>query len=527
MNFLLKTLKAIGYGVVFLLSLLLFIRLTFDLNQYIPQVEDRVSNQIGAALKLNELNFVGLFDLHLKQATLTFPPDSDYEDKRKAFQDYLKAKKTAKESNALPPKKVPPPPYPSEVCLNDTTVSVDLIDLIFGHHLKGHGSAIAFDCLDRETLVTEGAENLLSADFKWVKKGNFFKPRPNKNSEIKLNINLSRSLLKSLDFIQKVSPLKIEGDVALRAQLDLVMSSRQQLLLQKTSGEIHLEGGGIKLSEGAINGFEVPPTNVDVIRLDLKIKSGKVELEEVITKGADLKTDITGSITLKKLWKKSSLKAHAALGLEADLIKKIENFSTITTLFKKYFKPMPDGGYKVGILLNGKLNRPRPSARQFSPYSKEGRTKFRQKQADTKQSNRSARGRSRASTRVNKPYNSQSKPTKYAPPPIEPTRKTAPRIKKRRKTSKKARRSKRKKKANKRGRRGQRNNQDHLEELDEDSLVEEEDQDDDEGSEDEGGQEEESDREESDESDDEIAGDESEGGEDEEKAGDDRALEGE
>ena len=526
MNFLLKTLKAIGYGVVFLISVLLFVRLTFDLNQYIPQVEDRVSKHLGAALKLNELNFVGLFDVHLKQATLTFPHDSDYEDKRKAFQDYLKAKKAAKENSALPPKKVPPPPYPSEICLNDTTVSVDLIDLIFGRHLQGRSSAIAFDCLDRERAVLEGAENLLSAEFKWVKRGHFFKPKPNKNSEIKLDVNLNRSLLKSLDFIQKVSPLKIDGDVTLRAQLDLVMSSRQQLLLQKTSGHIHLEGGGIKLSEGAINGFEVPPTHVDVIRVDLKIKSGKIELEEVITKGPDLKTDITGSINLKKLWKKSGLKAHVALGLEADLIKKIENFSTITSLFKKYFKPMPDGGYKVGILLNGKLNHPRPSARQFSPYSKEGRTKFRQKQADKKQINRSTRGRSRASSRTSKPY-TQAKPTKYNPPPIEPSLKPSSRVKERGKNSrKKASRATRKKKRNKRARRAQRNKQDQVEELDDDSI-EEEDGDEDEGAEDEGGHEEEGDREESDEEDDEAAGDEGEGGEDEDKAGDDRALEGE
>lgn len=158
------------------------------------------------------------------------------------------------------------------------------------------------------------------------------------------------------------------------------MTRRGSLQQRKGDGEVQIEISQLRNEEGMIGMLELPKMSLGDIKADLKLKQGTIHFNEFTIRSSDLTGEVTGSVGIRSALSRFSVKSHISLELSPEFVKNTPDIKKIAMLQRKFFKPK-GAGYHVGIDLRGAASRLRPSAREYSPYSKEGRAQQREQRA--------------------------------------------------------------------------------------------------------------------------------------------------
>ena len=114
-----------------------------------------------------------------------------------------------------------------------------------------------------------------------------------------------------------------------------------------------LELNGVSVKGLTIKGFDIPPVRFKTVTADLKISGSRIDIDDVIFMGKDLKGSVKGSITLTKFIKHSKV----------DLDVEIDSSSALLENYKILLgdKLTSDGKLKTkikGTLTNPRVNIP-------------------------------------------------------------------------------------------------------------------------------------------------------------------------
>jgi hypothetical protein len=201
------------------------------------------------------------------------------------------------------------------------------------------------------------------------------------------------------DFLQTSLPMPLKGKLTSHGEGHIVIGKLGRLQIKKSNALIKVEGTGLKTEATTVSALELPAVNLGDLNAQLKLDRGQLDLEEFKSQSEDIKGEFTGHLKLFGAWARTVLNLHISMDLSAEFIRKNPDVKTIATLQRRYFTRRGDGGYDVGILLKGRVNKPRASAAKNSPYSKEGRSL-----------NRNARNNEQAE----RPAKRRNRPTKQA-----------------------------------------------------------------------------------------------------------------
>ena len=399
MNVIKWILKALGALLLLLTLTLVAVYLTVDISRLTPSLERIVSHHTGAEAKLEGLTWASLNRLHINRVTLTWPLSPEEE---QAWSRYRAAKRAQRESGdkeGASAEALERPLPALAVCATSLDVGLGLWSLLGDESLDLDFDGRLLSCLDDPTEPLEGATRRLTAQLSWRHdKGGVFGAVPKSGVEVKLKGALSDLPSSELTPLLKRLPLEVKGSVNASFDLTLPLNKRGSLKPRQGDGELLIEGQALSNGKGLVGAFEVPPLKLGALRAQLRLTQGTLYFEEVTTRSSDLTGELTGSVGIRSSLQRLAVKAHLSLELSPELVKATPELKTIAMLQRRFFKPK-GGGYHVGVELKGAVKRLRSTPREFSPYSKSGRSQQRQKRSSTRVKPSARRGRARPASR--------------------------------------------------------------------------------------------------------------------------------
>ena len=388
MRYLIKAFKAFIYFIFFLVVTLIALRFTLDINQLKPRIEKLISEQTGAETTIQSLELSGMLGVSMPLIELVFPHSPERQLEWESYDEYVKATKLAKKEGTPAPEEVKMPLPMLQLCAQQTEFTVtpsSLLSLVFGGELSGGLDSKLFDCDLSAEPLTESTPQRIHAEFSTLYQSS---ESPRKRSrELNFVINLNEVELRDNELIVDQSPIKVNGALSLEGRGSLSFGRRGKLLLKKSTGEVKVEITGLSTEAGHIQALELPKLKLGQFTTELKLDRGKLQIERLETKSAELDGEVTGYIQLSGALARSGLNLHIAMNMSSAFIRKTPEVKTISQLRKRYFKSNADGGYRLGVLIKGRVSKPRVSATQNSPYSKEGRRLKRQTRGAKKRVN--------------------------------------------------------------------------------------------------------------------------------------------
>lgn len=402
MNLLLKISKAALYFISFVCFTLVALRLTLDLNELKPNLEKFISLKTGTKCQLKDLGFQGMLGLSLTSLELTFPLSPDQEAEWDKFRSYLRARREAKESGKAEPEPMKAPAPAPKLCLQNSQIDFglgDVLSVVLGGQIEVSGESKLFTCGDVESESDPNGNRYLSftASTQWDGVGT-----PRRAQDVAISYKLNEIDLADVDFLQDYLPLNLKGNMQSQGQGHLVIGKLGRLQIKKSNASIKIEASGLKTDATTINALELPAVSLGDVNASLKLDRGQLDLEEFKTQSEEIKGEFTGHLKLFGAWTRTVLNIHISMDLSAGFIRKNPDVKTIATLQRRYFTRRGDGGYDVGVLLKGRVQKPRASAAKNSPYSKEGRSLSRNSR-NAKQNKRSIQRRNRPKVKPRKP----------------------------------------------------------------------------------------------------------------------------
>jgi type II secretion system protein N len=385
MRYLVKALKAILYLIFFVLITLVALRFTLDVNELKPRIEKLVSEKTGARVDIESVELSGTLGLSIPMIDLIFPHSPERQAEWDAYDEYLKAKKLAKKSGTVEPEEVTKPLPMLQLCAQQTKITVDplsLLSLAVGGEVSGTLDSKLFDCELSSTPLTESAPKRLHVEFNTLYGQSA--ERRKRTRELNVNVTLNDLELRDNQLMVDQSPIKVNGTISLEGQSTLAFGRRGKFLLKKSTTKLKLDIAGLSTEAGRISVLELPALKLGQLSAEFKLDRGKLQIDKLSTKSTELDGDITGYLQLSGAFKRTGLNLHIALDMSSEFIRKNPDIKGMSQYRKKYFKANSDGGYRVGMLIKGRIGKPRVSASQNSPYSKEGRRLKRQSRGASK-----------------------------------------------------------------------------------------------------------------------------------------------
>ncbi|MBN2038539.1 MAG: type II secretion system protein GspN [Spirochaetes bacterium] len=168
------------------------------------------------------------------------------------------------------------------------------------------------------------------------------------NIDIGLFSALFNKSVKGNTFIQniKYSQDKTTVNTVLNSDFDLDFESYSQY---PSKGNINLVLQNTIANGISIQGFEIPPVRFSSINADLNINKNKVQIDDIIFTGPDLKGRISGSIELAKFFKQSRLNLNII----------IDSSSAILENYKILLQSWIDDSKKIQLNINGTVSNPK------------------------------------------------------------------------------------------------------------------------------------------------------------------------
>jgi len=421
MKILKSILKWFGALLLFVLLCLTAIYLTLDISRLTPSLEAILEHHSGADVKIKGLRWSGLNAVSFDQMQLTWPLSPEEE---LAWEAYRAAKRAKKNDESV---ELPPRPLPAlSLCATDIGASVELLPLLQNESAKLSLDGLILSCLDSPGSLVEGAPRRLQLQISAQHAGGVFGPLPKTGFELKLKGELSELPSGDIPLLMERLPLKASGTLSASFDLTLPMTRRMTLQQRRGDGALTIELSGLRNEKGLIGMFEVPKMNLGDLRAKIDVKQGTLHFNEFTIRSPDLSGELTGSVGIRSKLSRLAIKSHVSLDLSPEFVKNTPDIKQIALLQRRYFKEQ-NGGYHVGVELRGPLSRLRPSAREYSPYSKEGRAQQRERRTSA----RAAPTRPRAaSTRAQAKRASRPKvgarPKRREPVRRRPVRETKP-----------------------------------------------------------------------------------------------------
>ena len=402
MRYLLGGLRLFAYTILLILFTAIALRFTLDLNRLRPDIERVMSEKSGGDFKISSLDFAGALGLSVPSAELTFPLTPEQELEWESFRSYLKERREAKSEGRPEPEAIKAPSPAMKLCVQNLNVDLPLSALMsvaLGGELSADLETKIFECGESEIPLAESEVRRLSVHVSTLWDG---PSAPKRAQDFSVRFKLNELELSEIDFLAHSSPVKLSGALVAEGEGVINIGRLGRLQLKKSTGILNLEVSGLKTKAATIDALELPAVTLGEVKAKLNFDRGELRLSEFQTRSDDLKGDLTGNIKVLGGWLRSKLELHVALDLSSEFMIKNPDVKTIATLQRRYFTRRGDGGYDVGILFKGSVNRPRVTAARNSPYSKEGRELNRnQKKRD--------RAKSRVSNRPNARPNNRSK----------------------------------------------------------------------------------------------------------------------
>ncbi len=374
MNLLLKASKAILYFISFVVFTLVALRLTIDLNELKPTIEKFLSLKTGAKCEIQNLELQGVLGLSLASVELTLPLSPEQELEWDKFRAYLKARRAAKEAGQAEPEPMKAPAPAPKLCLQSSQIDLGLgnvLSIVLGGHIELSGQSKLFACgvADDDSNQEEPQYLSFSVGTQWDGLG-----ASKRAQDLAFSYKLNEIDLGENDFLQSSLPMPLKGKLTSQGEGHIVIGKLGRLQIKKSSASLKLEGTGLQTEATTVSALELPAVNLGDLSAQLKLDRGQLDLVEFKSQSEDIKGEFTGHLKLFGAWARTVLNLHISMDLSAEFIRKNPDVKTIATLQRRYFTRRGDGGYDVGILLKGRVKKPRASAAKNSPYSKEGRS---------------------------------------------------------------------------------------------------------------------------------------------------------
>ena len=405
MNPLLKVSKAALYFVSFLCFTLVALRLTLDLNELKPNLEKFISLKTGTQCEIKGLELRGTLGLSLSSLELTFPLNSEQEKEWETFRTYLKARREAKEAGKAEPDPMKAPAPAPKLCLQNSRFDTGLgalLSVILGGRIEVSGESKLFACGEADQDLDSNENQYLSFSVATDWDG---LSAPRRAQDLEFSYKLNEIDLGENSLLQASLPLSLKGKVLSQGQGHIVVGRLGRLQIKKSNASVKIEASDLETDATTINALELPAVSFGEVNARLKLDRGQLDLEEFKSQSEVIKGEFTGHLKLFGAWARTVLNIHIAMDLSAEFIRKNPDVKTIATLQRRYFTRRGDGGYDVGILLKGRVKKPRASAAKNSPYSKEGRSLNR--------SSRNAKQNKRSKQRRNRPKANPRKSNRF------------------------------------------------------------------------------------------------------------------
>lgn len=406
-----KALTGLAYIFIFMILTLVFLRLTLDLNQLKPEIEKSLSQKTGAKCTLGSIEFQGLLGLSISTVQMAYPLSAELEVKWEKFRAYLKARRQAKEEGLAEPEPMKAPPQAPTLCLSDSQLDFGLgsvLSLVLGGQVTTEIETTLLSCEPsaEDTNLETPKRLALNLSTQWDGLS-----MPRRSQDLAISFKLNEIDLGESELIQDTLPLKVKGQILGEGEGHLVIGKLGRVQIKKSSATLSLNARNLQTEATTINALELPAVRLGEVSARLKLERGDLNIEEFKTLSDDIKGSFTGNIKLLGSLARTMLNLHIALDLSSEFITKNPDVKTIATLQRNYFTRRGDGGYDVGVLLKGRVNKPRATAAKNSPYSKEGRSLNRNERRqlqDNPNSNRNQRSKAQRTNR-NRPANEKAR----------------------------------------------------------------------------------------------------------------------
>ena len=373
----------LGGALLFTVLSVIAVYLTLDISTLSPSLEQLIQHHSGASAKLSGLRWSSFDTISFDQVKLTWPLSAE---EQAEWDSYRSAKRAKKSDESVT---VPSRPLPAmSVCATDVSAQVDLFKLAQDESATVVLDGLVLSCLDSPGSLKEGASRRLQAKVSARHKNGILGRMPKTGFELKAKGELSEVPTQDIKpLLDRLLPVKLSGAMSARFNLTLPMTRRGTLQQRKGDGEVLLEVSALKNDEGMIGMLELPKMSLGDIKADLKLKQGTVHFNEFTIRSSDLTGEVTGSVGIRSSLSRFSVKSHISLELSPEFVKNTPDIKKIAMLQRKFFKPR-GAGYHVGVDLRGPASRLRSSAREYSPYSKEGRAQQRERRTGARPATR-------------------------------------------------------------------------------------------------------------------------------------------
>lgn len=370
--------KFLGGALLFLVMSVCAVYFTLDISLLTPSIEQVIEHKTGLDVDLKGLRWAGIDRIAFDQIKLTWPLTAEEE---AAWDSYRTAKRAKKTDETI---EIPPRPLPAlSLCATDVSTAVGLSELVQGESAVLYFDGLILSCLDSPGSLAEGVNRRLQAKISAKHEHGIFGEIPKTGFELKLKGSLSDVPTEDIQVLIDQLPLKVSGSVNAQFNLTLPMTRRMTLQQRKGDGTLSVEVSQLRNEKGLVGIVEIPKMNLGEIKANLNLKQGTIHLNEFTIRSPELTGEVTGSIGIRSTLSRLSLKSHISLELSPEFVKNTPEIKQIAMLQRKFFKPKGEG-YHVGIELRGPISRLKPTAKEYSPFSKEGRAQQRENRSNVR-----------------------------------------------------------------------------------------------------------------------------------------------
>ena len=423
MRILIILLKILGGLLFLLISTVIALRFTLDLEEIKPKLEAMLGQMTESEAKIDQLSLQGITGLGIDSVEFTFPLTPEQEAEWSAFRAYLKEKRRIKREGGVAPEPMTAPAEAIKLCaqkINFQMTPTSLISFALGGEISGEIEARILTCGAGSEPLSEDEPKRLSAHFQTI----WETGSSTRTHDIQLRgISLNEVDLADIGFLKSKLPIEVSGQVMMRGEATLTFDRRWRLLINKSTGKLKVEASRVSTKKGLVGLFELPDLNFGQITAKLEVEKNKLNISEFQIRNDDFTGDLTGFLQLSGVWGRTGLNLHLAFNLSPEFVSKTPEISRLGEMkigpAARYLSGRADKGYDVGVLLKGRVNRPQASPAKNSPYSKEGRTQERRGKRETTRSPRiqdKKRGGIRPGLKPNLPSS--------RPPRVSPVRRT-------------------------------------------------------------------------------------------------------
>ena len=287
-------LRYLGYAAWFLGSLVLGLYLTFPWDVVKDRVLDQANQATGLFITAESLEPSWITGIEAKKVKIVFSSDGLGD---------------------------PPPPLE----LDGLEARIKLLEVITGGIGVTLSAPIALGSLDVDVSVTDEI--------------------------IDLDLQLQNAQLDLLGSVTSMLGLPLSGKITLDTKLKLGKKDPKL-----TTGRIALATEDLKILKGGKVGlFPMPPLELGNLELEVPVKQGKANFDDVRLAGADLEVTIKGNLSPAFPASRSSMNLSLGLKPTQKLLSSDPLLKPILNNFKRY----QDSGGFYGVSIVGNVRRPR------------------------------------------------------------------------------------------------------------------------------------------------------------------------